>query len=373
MTDGRPLVADDIRALEAIVGADITISLRPYVEYATVDAMRNFARAYGDDNPLFGDESYGASSPWGSIVAPPLFPIATGAPVPCAPDAARQLDRALAGTAMEVIYDRWHLLRVIPPGIRLERTNSISAVKPSERDGLLVATVTTRSVYRSGGEVYAINERVRDHGARSISDATEPREGRTHYDDGTIADIDALYAAQRRRGATGFPPGEPARGQSFGPIVKGPLTITDLVAYRGGVGPGPFGVEPLGLAVRNRRARPGFYDRDAVGAWDARERLHWDVGYARQCGHPSAYDYTHTRLNWMVHLLTDWIGDAGRLALISFSHLAHNYVGDTHWINGTVTTVDESDKGRDITVDVRAVNQLGLLTCRATATLALPR
>jgi len=103
-------------------------------------------------------------------------------------------------------------------------------------------------------------------------------------------------------------------------MVKGPLTITDLVAYRGGVGPGPFGVEPLELARTNRAVRPDFYDRDDTGAWDARERLHWDEAYAQRCGHPSAYDYTHTRLNWMVHLLTDWMGDHARLEAISFVH-----------------------------------------------------
>jgi hypothetical protein len=160
-------------------------------------------------------------------------------------------------------------------------------------------------------------------------------------------------------------------GEKVGPMVKGPLTITDLVAYRGGVGPGPFGVQPLGLAHRNRRERRDFYDRDDTGAWDARERLHWDEAYARRCGHPSAYDYTHTRLNWMVHLLTDWMGDHARLEAISFVHVAHNYVGDTHWIDATVRAIDATGDVARATLELRGVNQLGTVTCRGDAAVLL--
>ena len=42
------------RAADVSIGAELAVTVRPYVEYATVDSMRNFARAYGDDNPLFG-------------------------------------------------------------------------------------------------------------------------------------------------------------------------------------------------------------------------------------------------------------------------------------------------------------------------------
>ena len=115
----------------------------------------------------------------------------------------------------------------------------------------------------------------------------------------------------------------------------------------------------------NREERPDFYDRDDTGAWDARERLHWDEAYAQRCGHPSAYDYTHTRLNWMVHLLTDWMGDHARLETIAFVHVAHNYVGDTHWIDGTIRAVDAARA----TLVLRGVNQLGTVTCLGDATV----
>jgi acyl dehydratase len=377
VSDARPLDDADLAALRSVVGAELAVNVRPYVEYATVDSMRNFARSYGDDNPLFGDEDYGRASPWGTMVAPPLFPIATGVPTAAPAEPAAVVRHALRGVAVEVVDDRWTLHRVIQPGTRLARADSIAAADIGAIATGATATVTTRSIYTVGDTHYATHDRVRVHGGRSIADAIgaddhrDERDGKARYDDDVLAAIDRAIEVWRRRGATPLTASELSVGASIGPMVKGPMTVTDLVAYRGGVGPGPFGVEPLDLARHNRRARPDFYDRDETGGWDARERLHWDEAYAQRCGHPSAYDYTHTRLNWMVHLLTDWMGDHARLETISFVHVAHNYVGDTHWLDGTIGSVDTENDRTRVALEVRGVNQLGTVTCRGDATVLL--
>jgi hypothetical protein len=371
VSESRPLDDADLAALRSVVGAELAVNVAPYVEYATVDSMRNFAFAYGDDNPLFASEDYGRESPWGTIVAPPLFPIATGVPAAASKEPAKIVRHALRGVAVEVIDDRWTLQRWVRPGTRLVRADSIAAIDVTETSTGATATVTTRSAYREDGVLFATHDRVRVHGGRSIADAVgsddhrEERDGKARYDERVLAEIERSISAQHRRGSVPLTSGDLAVGEKIGPMVKGPLTITDLVAYRGGVGPGPFGVQPLGLAHRNREERPDFYDRDDTGAWDARERLHWDEAYAQRCGHPSAYDYTHTRLNWMVHLLTDWKGDHARLETISFVHGAHNYVGDTHWIDATIRAVDAARA----TLELRGVNQFGTVTCLGDATV----
>jgi acyl dehydratase len=369
----RPLTERDVAALQSIVGAELAVTIRPYVEYATVDSMRNFARAYGDDNPLFNDEDYGRSSRWGSIVAPPLFPIATGTATPLVDDAGPVMRAALRGAAIEVVDDRWMLHRWIQPGVRLERRDALVTVEPSTAGNSVTVRVGIRSMYFVGDETYAEHDREWVYGGRSIADADDDdRPGVVSYDDDALAEIEQAITGWSRRGAVPIDVRTIAPATRLGPMVKGPLTSTDLVAYRGGVGPGPFGVEPLGLAHDNRRVRPDFYDRDTVGAWDARERLHWDDEYARRCGHPAAYDYSHTRLNWMAHLVTDWMGDSARLESISFAHLAHNYRGDTHWIDGTVDRVVVGGDGLSrIVLQLQGVNQLGTVTCRGTATVVV--
>lgn len=369
----RRLTDADVAALQSIVGGELAVTIRPYVEYATVDGIRNFARAYGDDNPLFNDEAYGRSGPWGTIVAPPLFLIATGSAGAVTDDAGPAMRNALRGAAVEVVDDRWLLHRWIEPGVRLERRDALALVEPSAPGDTVTARIAIRSTYFAAGETYAVHEREWVYGGRSIADAddADARRDDLRYDDAALAEIEAAVTGWSRRGGAPLDVRALRPGSRIGPLVKGPLTSTDLVAYRGGVGPGPFGVEPLGLAHRNRRVRPDFYDRDTAGAWDARERLHWDDEYARRCGHPGAYDYSHTRLNWMVHLVTDWMGDHARLESISFAHLAHNYRGDTHWIDGTVDHVLESEGPSRIVLQLTGTNQLGTVTCRGSATVVV--
>jgi hypothetical protein len=161
-------------------------------------------------------------------------------------------------------------------------------------------------------------------------------------------------------------------------MVKGPLTLTDLVTYRAGVGPGPLGAAALDLAYRHRRTRPDLYSADESGAPDTVERRHWDERYAQSLGHPSADDYSHTRLCWFSHLLTNWMGDGAWLWTLSATVTAPNYVGDTHWMQGRVVDISGGgDTGNDrgpglVTIVLEGRNQLDDVTCRGQAQVLLP-
>ena len=54
----------------------------------TEDLVKLFAVANGDTNPLWRDKAYAEKSPWGGIVAPPLY-IYTAASIVAAPVSAR--------------------------------------------------------------------------------------------------------------------------------------------------------------------------------------------------------------------------------------------------------------------------------------------
>jgi acyl dehydratase len=64
-------------------------------------AIRAFAHAIGDDNPLYTDESYARAHGFPSIVAPPTFPTTNFVPVPFQFDAKWSLHGA-----QEYIYER---------------------------------------------------------------------------------------------------------------------------------------------------------------------------------------------------------------------------------------------------------------------------
>jgi acyl dehydratase len=50
---------EDIQRAKDLVGVYHAVTQREQYTRATPDIMRNFARSYGDDNPLFVDEDYG--------------------------------------------------------------------------------------------------------------------------------------------------------------------------------------------------------------------------------------------------------------------------------------------------------------------------
>src|SRR5207249_4406886 len=102
------------------VGARVADDVPPYVWDASVDTIRNFARAYGDDNPLYSDPDYARASARGALVAPPLFPMSAGLPA-ADPRDGLDLNHVLDGYMQAIAGDRWTLCRPVRAGVRLMR------------------------------------------------------------------------------------------------------------------------------------------------------------------------------------------------------------------------------------------------------------
>ena len=100
---------------------------------------------------------------------------------------------------------------------------------------------------------------------------------------------------------------------------------------------GLYGVKPLALGVRRTPADSRASSRaDDLNVPDVQQRVHWDPEWARRAGNPTTYDYGRMRETWLIHLCTDWMGDDAWLWKLDCEFRAFNYVGDTHWIRGTV-------------------------------------
>ena len=56
-----------------------------------------------------------------------------------------------------------------------------------------------------------------------------------------------------------------------------------------------------------------------------------------RAGNPTTFDYGRMRETWLIHLCTDWMGDAGWLWKLDCEFRRFNYVGDTQWLAGVVT------------------------------------
>jgi hypothetical protein len=156
-------------------------------------------------------------------------------------------------------------------------------------------------------------------------------------------------------------------------MVKGPLTVTDMICWHAGVGMGLYGVKPLRLGYQNRTRIPRFFHRDDLNVPDVMQRLHWDPEFARRAGNPTTHDYGRMRETWLIHLCTDWMGDDAWLWKLDCEFRKFNYVGDTQWLRGKVTRHYLAAGDRPaVDLDLSAVNQRGEMTTPGHATILLP-
>jgi hypothetical protein len=193
------------------------------------------------------------------------------------------------------------------------------------------------------------------------------------YPDDEISAIEAQYQAEGPRGPEPRWWEDVAEGDLVGPMVKGPLTVTDMICWHVGMGMGLYGVQPLRLAARNRKRIPRFFHRDDLNVPDVMQRVHWDPEFARRSGNPTTFDYGRMRETWLIHLCTDWMGDDSWLWKLDCEFRRFNYVGDTQWLRGTVTRRYLAEGERPaVDLDLVAENQRGELTTPGHATVLLP-
>ena len=103
-------------------------------------------------------------------------------------------------------------------------------------------------------------------------------------------------------------------GQKLPQVLKGPIGISDEIAFLiGGGAPIPR-LSAHGVALRQYRRHPAWSFRDPVT--HAREPV-YAVHYHREAsgamGLPMPYDVGFQRHCWQIHLLTNWMGDDGWL------------------------------------------------------------
>jgi acyl dehydratase len=372
-----------IEVLRSRIGVPEPYAAPPQYREPGTDTFRIVAQSYGDDNPLWCDPSYGESTRWGEpIASPPLVGgdslIGEDEVTEVSADK-RELMRGDPLRGVHAFYaassrEWWAPLTA---GQRLVRRNALVGVhdKASEFAGRAVHEWSGQVFGVAGGPVlsgqYKLMIRTQRDKARSRGKyaAIEPYV----YTDEEIDRIEEQTLAERCRGAEPRWWEDVAVGDAIGTLVKGPLTVTDMVCWHVGMGMGLYRIRPLRLGVHNRRRIPRFYHRDELNVPDVMQRVHWDPEFARRSGNPTTFDYGRMRETWLIHACTDWMGDDAWLWKFECQFRAFNYVGDTQWVTGTVTNHYLADGGRPaVDLDLRADNQRGVVTTVGSATILLP-
>jgi acyl dehydratase len=336
----------------------------PWNTEVTADAIRHFAYGTSDDNPLWLDPAYAARSRYGRLVAPPafltsvLYPILHGAPM-LAP-----LSSLIGG-----LEYRWHLPVLAGDRLRAVSRQADLYEKTSRSGRRLVFVISEVTYWNQRHEVVgtAVGTMI-----RATQVATELLLERSihRYGEGELAHIDAALQGEVRTGDRPLYWEDVQVDSEIPPIVRGPLTIGDMVCWQAAIGPA------------YRAGRLGYLDclkaphtavTNPILGWPVKySQQHEDEHLAAQRGMPAPFDNGVMRFAWVCPLLTNWMGDHGILQRLSIQVRTPTIYGDTTWYHGTVT-----DKSRDahaavVKLQITGTNQVGDTTTTGEAEVILP-
>ena len=374
-----------VSRLRERIGVARPHGVTPHYLSPNSDAFRHVSEAYGDDNPLYCDPSYGLSTRWAGAIAPPHL---VGGDTLIGEDEVTAIEPQFAelmkGDPLRGVHafysgssrEWWNPLY---PSQSITRRNALVGVgdKKSDFAGRSIHEWTAEVFAVRGGPVLSGQYRlmIRAERERAISNAkNDTVEIRPYTDEEILAITDAVASeTNRRRGNTPRYWEDVQEGEVVGPLTKGPLRVTDMVVWHTGMGMGLYGVKALRLAYAQRLRVPRFFRPDSLNIPDVQQRVHWDPDWARAAGNPAPYDYGRMRETWLIHLCTDWMGDSSWLWKLECQFRKFNYVGDTHWVEGTVRRIYETDFGaKAVEIDVAARNQRHETTTTGIATILLP-
>ena len=357
----QKLTSKIIAELRSTIGQES--SLPQFNTEATTDAIRHYALGRGDDNPLYCDKKYAVRSRFGDLIAPSTFVLSCGFP----------RSRGLPGIHALFTGIDLHCHTPIKVGTKIKATTALHELK--ERQGSFAGrqyqqTSMTKYTDNSGellSTLYSHAFRM-ERGAAGKS-AKYANLERKVYSQEDLAKIELAYndEVKNRQGKSPRYWNDVEVGEPLIEMVKGPLSVTDNIAFL--VGFGTVFVRAHRMWHDFRGRHPGAGVQDEFGVWDVPEKVHWDENLAASIGMPGPYDYGPQRIAWFDHRISDWIGDEGWLNRLSVNLTAPNFVGDTTWIKGVVA--EKADNGQ-VTLELECEDQRGRITATATGIVTLP-
>jgi acyl dehydratase len=351
--------------LRSEIGKEI-VGPTPYVTEVTRDAIRHFASGAGDYNPMWLDEDHARRSPAGTLLAPPFILFALNK-VAWGARGLRGIHSMFSGGTFE-----WR--RPIRLGDRLSSRTALKEieVKQSRFAGRAIKQIREATFVDERGELVAV---ACPYSFRIERDAAQKKNkygelAAASYSREDYEKIAAAYRAEVIRGDEPRYFEDVAVGETLPPIVKGPLTVTDIIVWL--LGQGGQWLRSHGDAAAWYERHPKGAIRNEFGAFEPPEIVHWDHAFARRVGVPAAYDYGPQRVAWLGNLVTNWMGDVGFLRSMSAEVRRFNLVGDTSWVHGRVTGKSRQEGRPTVELELWVEDQRGDLTTKGTAAVELP-
>ena len=100
--------------------------------------------------------------------------------------------------------------------------------------------------------------------------------------------------------------------------------------------------------------------------------IHYDKDFALSRGLPGVVVHGQLAGCFLGQMLTDWIGEGGRLKTLSLTYRGMNFPGETLTCRGTVTKKYVEDSQNFIALNIWVENPRGEKTVSGTAVVTLP-
>jgi len=357
--------------MRALIGTNLRTEASINNEYATRFAILRFCEGIGDDNPLWTDEKYAEAGPHGTIVAPPSFIFACLGGVQVGWP-------GLGGFHCETTI-RFHKPIRLGDKIkcRVEFQGFDGPTPDSNFGGRRIKDYILQQYLNQDGEVVAdfICSRMRfERGEMQKRAETRKLEVPHPWKDQELAEIERQVLAEAPRGNVPRYWEDVNVGDEIDTITKGPLGLTDFIAFiAAGAAPIPR-VSAHSVALRKYHKHPKWAFRDPkTHALEPVYSVHYNDYAAALQGAQIAYDVGIQRTAWGIHALTNWAGDAGVVKEIFGQYRAHVYLGDVLRLGGRIEAKEvDADGDPVVRLTTWARNQRAQNAMPGTAVIKLP-
>ena len=365
------ITEEALDALRRLIGVPITDTVEPWCTEVSRDGVRHFAHGIGDDNPLWSEPDYAAATQYGGLIAPPSFVF--------------PLNRIFSGyvgglPGVHAMWSgantTWHRPFKVGEAVTTEAFLKDLIPHQTRFAGRAIQQIY-HVTFLVGEEIVAEGDswcfRTERDTARELGTKYESarREGPAVLDQEALQRVWKEYDSEQIRGAEPRFVEDVRVGDELPGMVKGPMTVTGFIAFAQGWG-GLY-IRANRLAYKQIKKHPGLGIANAYGIPDVPERVHWDDDLAKLVGTPRAYDYGPERTSWLLHNITDWMGDDGFIVNHEAQIRRHNVVGEIVRIRSHVSAIVEGVQGRRLVeVTQRAENQDGELSATGLALVELP-
>ena len=362
-----------LAAMRAKIGAELRIDHSVNNDYASRIAVAKFAGGIGDINPLWTDAEYGNASPFGGPVAPPSFVIGCFSGIQFGwPGLGSFHSESQLRFERPIYWGDSVLAACVYDGFDGPSQSSFA--------GRTVTDHFTNTYTNQRGESIAtirwhvVNFERGSAAQRRTGEAHSKPDVPHHWTAAELAEIEARILAERPRGAQPRFWEDVEVGDQLDLITKGPIGLTDEIAFVAGGGTPIPRLKAHAAALHDYQAHSAWSFRDPVtSALEPIYSVHYNLQAARAMSAEYQYDVGFQRQSWQIHHLTHWCGDHGWIKQCQAQYRRFVYLSDVVELSGEVIEKSvDSDGEQVVQIRTAARNQRGETVMPGSAVVALP-